>query len=492
MQRNIEAARHAPTASSYADRSTSRQSLYDWAASDSDDSEDHVRRQSEAPLILELRRDREMNEDNQDGWRDLEEALSSHRRRRNQIRRDPGNNDPASRGATLPFWNDDLQSVQAQRRDRQSYASPAAAANAQAVERGERRRQERIMSLLEGSQSQRLRNRVSREGILIAMEGFMVDRDRRNQQRGDSTASASRSAYGATLHRTDRVSEIMKESQRYRSSRVRNMVEYLSRVRECDLANLDDTVALAMELDVAKNVDGDDIVAETRSIQPPPWTSLLTPGSTFTGSQHAPHDASGAHLLSRDRDYLRRMVANRNLSSAHLPGSIASLVSAERYLLDHPSRSHYTSTLTSRASARMLDHWPVSVSLHTVDMDNLTITGTMSANHIPDKFSPNSPDHRPEGSSMKSYFEGEIIDMNTFTLETETYKKEGVNVDIETDVEYWRQLGPFREEVEKVTSREGKGVDSLVAADVRLASCLGSIEWVKRVIGREWILMRFV
>ena len=346
------------------------------------------------------------------------------------------------------------------------------------------------MSLLEGSQSQRLRHRASRDRILSAMEGFMADRDRRNQEREDS--STSRSAYGATLHRSERAGEIVKESQRYSSSRVRNMVEYLSRVRACDLDNLDDTVALAMELDVAKNVEGDDIVAETRSIQPPPWTSLLTAGSTFTGSQHAPHDASGAHLLNRDRDYLRRMVANRTLSSAHLPGSIATLVDAERHLLDHPATSHHTPTVTMRAQNRPPDHWPVSVALHSVDMDTLTITGTMSANHIPDKFSPNSPDHKPEGGSMKSYFEGEIIDMNKFTLETETYKHEGVSVDIETDVEYWKQLGPFREEVEKATQGVTKAVDAQFKADVQLAACLGSIEWVKRVIGQEWILMRYV
>ena len=396
-----------------------------------------------------------------EGWRDLEEALSSHRRRRNMGRR----GDDSTRAPTLPFWSERREMHAAQ---------------------SERRREERIMSLLEGSQSQRLRHRASRDRILSAMEGFMNDRERRNQE--------SRSAYGATLHRSERVGDVLKENHshhRYTATRVRNMVEYLSRVRACDLDNLDDTVALAMELDVGRNVEGDDIVAETRSIQPPPWTSLLTAGSTFTGSQHAPHDASGVHLLSRDRDYLRRMVANRNLSSAHLPGSIATLVDAERYLLDHPSTSHYTSTLTSRAQPRAPDHWPVSVTLHSVDMESLTITGTMSANHIPDKFSPNSPDHKPEGSSMKSYFEGEIIDMNKFTLETETYKNEGVTVDIETDVEYWKQLGPFREEVERATHGVAKQVDAQFKADVSLAACLGSIEWVKRFIGREWILMRY-
>lgn len=448
-----------PTASSYTDRDTHRQSLYDWAAmEESEESEG----QEEA-----------------DGWRDLEEALSTHRRRRNLSRPESGLGEAE---VTRRQW---------MLRPEEQRASATAA---------QRRREERIISLIEGSQGQRLRHRASRERILRAMESFMAERERRGvtlsrEELRDVEVEATRREVerrsGIQLHRSERAGEVVKESRRYSSVRVRNMVEYLSRVRECDLESFDDTVALAMELDVARNIEGEDIVAETRSIQSPPWTSLLTAGSTFTGSQHAPHDAFGAHLLNRDRDYLRRTVANRNLSSAHLPGSIATLADAERYLLDHPSTSHYTSTVTSRSPSRAPDHWPVSVTLHSVDMENLTVTGTMSANHIPDKFSPSSPDHKPDGSSMKSYFEGEIIDMNKFTLETETYKKEGVAVDIETDVEYWRQLGPFREEVEKATQGVTKPVDAQFKADVQLAACLGSLQWVKRVLGSEWILMRY-
>lgn len=474
-----------------------RRRLYEWAAEGGSDEDEDGREEEMDDDDDEDDEDDAVEE--RDGWRDLEEALSSHRRRRNAGRTGTeGGTDPEGRQWTV--WPGEQGRGQA--REARGDSAVEAGSSSSVRERAARRREERIVSLIEGSQSQRLRYRASRERVLRAMEGFMAERERRGggglsrEELRDVEVEATRREIerrpGVQLHRSERVAAMMKERQRNGHTLFRNMVEYLSRLRKCDLSNEDETIDLAIDLGIARKFIGEDFMLETRSIQPPPWTSLLTAGSTFTGSQHAPHDASGAHLLNRDRDYLRRMVANRNLSSAHLPRSIAALADVERYLLDHPSIPHQTSTITMRAQNRAPDHWPVSVTLHSVDMENLIITGTMSANHIPDKFSPTSPDHKPDGSSMKSYFEGEIIDMNKFTLETETYKNEGVAVDIETDVEYWKQLGPFREEVEKATQDITKPSDAHFKADVQLAACLGSSDWINRALGREWILMRYV
>jgi hypothetical protein len=146
-----------------------------------------------------------------------------------------------------------------------------------------------------------------------------------------------------------------------------------------------------------------------------------------------------------------------------------------------------------RTHTRAPDHWPVSVTLHGVDLERLSLTGTMSANHIPDKSTTGSVEHKldtdadAEGSSMRSFFEGEIVDFRNVSLETETYKQEGVAVDLDIDARYWGQIGPFREMFEGGNGKEGHGDGD---RDARLASALGRKDWLEGVM-REWVLMRW-
>jgi hypothetical protein len=471
---------------------THRMGLYDWAARNaSDDDED----------MDDDGNDTDPEADG-DGWRDLEEALSTHIQRRNARTQAFDHTEADMARATSDMYR-------------------------RVNERAARRRDERIASLIEGNRglNPRLRHRASRERNLRAMDEFMAEREQRpggmsrEEVRALEIEAGRRELerrHGVHLHRSERVVEMLRDRQRERQSqwlantRMRNMLEHLSRLRDCDPMNPKEAAALAKSLEV--DLDDSqclDVITDLNSIPPPVYSSLLTPGATFTGSQHAPHD-SCVHLLSRDRDYLRRMVANRNLSSAHLPlpGSMATLADAERLLLDRPyssstqsqsrqqqqhsSTSTSTSTSSTSSTTRTIrppDHWPVSVTLHSVDLTNLTVTGTMSANHIPDKIPPGSADHKPEGSSMMSFFEGEIIDFRKFTLETETYKREGVEVDLQTDARYWGQLGPWREVVEGVGVKKGEGKGE--EEDKRLARCLGSREWLGRVM-TEWIFMRYV
>jgi len=192
-------------------------------------------------------------------------------------------------------------------------------------------------------------------------------------------------------------------------------------------------------------------------------------------------------MLNRDREHIRRqVVSHQNASgrwdfSENMPASLRTLADAERYAssLSPPRRPP-----TSAPTYRTLDHWPVRVVLHSVDLDNMTLSGTMSASHIPDKLSPNSPDHRPNGSSMNSFFEGEIIDFRKHTLETENFRSDG----LETDVTYWRQVGPFREILEKMES-DGNTEDG--EAEDEMARCLGSKDWLEQVLWRQWVLMRW-
>ena len=326
------------------------------------------------------------------------------------------------------------------------------------------------------------------------------------------------------------------------------MLKYLSGLRHCP--DVMDALNLAGELKISTLFAGpspetkaSDLVLSLSSLVPPQPSSFLMPGTCFIGLQKASHDQP-AVMLNRDRDYLRRMVANRNLnaSSTNLPGSITAITDAERimtdliedYSLSRPSASNNSTGRTGISRSEVLgargpasrqaqpqvpqsDSWPVRVTLHSVSLDlsephGMTVTGTMYAEHIPDKLSPSSPDHKPEGSSMESFFEGEIIDFSKHTLETgnQKYKSGG----IEVDASHWRGVGPFRIIQDKVKERhrrarlerqalsratigniEEEDQDSIdrqeEEIDGEIERCLSRTEWIENNLTKEWILMRW-
>ena len=93
----------------------------------------------------------------------------------------------------------------------------------------------------------------------------------------------------------------------------------------------------------------------------------------------------------------------------------------------------------------------------------MTLSGTMEASNVPDK---SSPTH---GSSITTFLEGEIIDFNTFTLETKSF-----NADPRVDGTYWRKLPPFKE-----------------LTDDEMVRNLVSKRWLTEELGMKWILMRW-
>ena len=85
---------------------------------------------------------------------------------------------------------------------------------------------------------------------------------------------------------------------------------------------------------------------------------------------------------------------------------------------------------------------------------------------------------------MNSFFEGEIIDFRRHSLETENFRSDG----LETDVAYWRNIGPFKELSRQILKAEGAEEGQ---AEEELARCLGSRDWLENRLGRGWILMRW-
>ena len=373
-----------------------------------------------------------------------------------------------------------------------------------------------------------------------------------NGRSDDYTLRAARARALRELRSRERFAQYLDSRRRMRPPtmpKTVNILRYLSHLRDCGDYVEAHTLAAAMNLSTLFSPSSTTIPSDlTMSIDvlpKPQYSSFLTPGTSFQGIQRTPQEPPMV-FLNRDRDYLRRMVANRNLnfSSANLPGSLTALMDAERLVLDmldenpQPNEAGTSSALPAgnlsqpndvppqsdgrrTGPSHLPDSWPVRATIHTLSLDTMTLTGTMCASHIPDKLSPTSPEHHPDGSSMESYFEGELIDFNNFTLETsnERFKAGG----IEVDARHWRGVGPFRQIAQTVRRHklEAKGTTpnidvntatraqlktlTMVAADSltyeeeeeleaeideAVARCLGSTEWLAETM-LEWVLMRW-
>jgi hypothetical protein len=347
------------------------------------------------------------------------------------------------------------------------------------------------------------------------MQGFILDRDRLNHQEGAvSQAPSSRLHRSESTRGTSPYSHYLSHSPSssrdlraaYRQmfldnpslTHLKRMIKYLSDLRHC--TTIGGCEALAADLnfeplyETIKPYRDTDFILDLTVLKPPQPSSWLMPGAVFSGSQHSPQE-SPALMLHRDREHIRRQIASHQAASGRwdfsdsMPASLRQLASFERYVSSLnssyatiPNSTHSTDDTVS--STRNLDHWPVRVVLLSVDLENMTVAGTMSASQIPDKYPPTSPDHKPEGSSMNSFFEGEIIDFRKHSLETENFRSDG----LETDVAYWRNIGPFRELSKKILKAEGTEDGQ---AEAEMARCLGSRDWLENVLGREWILMRW-
>ena len=232
-------------------------------------------------------------------------------------------------------------------------------------------------------------------------------------------------------------------------------IKYLERLRTCNSHS--DRISSAAEGGFLRGgyftMNRDDFVLDTRSISRPTPTSWLRPGGIFCGSQHASvaSPVPSFHLSSS-----RRIAAASNgNASPHASSNPSSL---------HPLRSSWISNVISRTSMEKADDsWPVKVVISSIDYKNMTMTGTMEAFNVPNKTSP------VQESSITTYLEGEIIDFNRYTLETQSF-----NADSEVDSTYWRKLEPFKS-----------------LSDSEVISNLVSQRWLSEELGQKWVLMRW-
>ncbi|KAI9758344.1 MAG: hypothetical protein M4579_003083 [Chaenotheca gracillima] len=218
----------------------------------------------------------------------------------------------------------------------------------------------------------------------------------------------------------------------------------------------------------------EDFVFNVDDVAQPPESSWLMPGSTFEGSQHATrsavtrrvsptHDPSSSaeHPLS---DSTVHPPDARNPRSPSHPQTftVTDPTSGDHY--DRPTDHSSTRNNTNNNTSKREDTWPVRVTIHAVDYTNMTISGEMEAFNVPDGRS-------PEGNSITTYLEGEIIDFHNHTLETKNYSSSAM-----TDGTYWKKLMPFR---------------AYWDDDTMLARNMLSKKWLAEHISQEWILMRW-
>ena len=474
---------------SYANRIPQRQSLYDWAPAAEADNEENDDWDSPPYRFDVLNRSREhLPLQEQNHFRSIQRSIDAQRAARSRPRREP-RDEPSGR-TSIPYWAEAPRNNGSSPRSEQSLSATAA--------------------LLQSVERHRRYNTRARQ----TMQGFILDRDRLNHEGAVPQVTSSRlhrsdntrgtSDYSHYLAHSPSSSRDLRAAYRQMFldnpslTHLKHMIKYLSDLRGC--ATVEECEALAADLDfdtlyeTIKPYRNTDFIMNLTVLKPPQPSSWLMPGTVFSGSQHSPQE-SPALMLHRDREHIRRQVATHQAASGRwdysddMPASLRQLAEAERYVSslsssNRPIPTSAPSLNTTQSSNRSLDHWPVRVVLHSVDLENMTVSGTMSASHIPDKLSPTSPDHKPDGSSMNSFFEGEIIDFRKHTLETESFRSDG----LETDVTYWRNIGPFRELSRKVERVQGAEDGE---AEEEMARCLGSRDWLENVMSKEWVLMRW-
>lgn len=478
----------------------SRQRLYDWAA---------TREMSRHSVQSHLEDESVQIQGDVDSAprRELERALRNYRQARNAFRsgRHPATDLGAvpTASALRAYWNEDDSPPS----DSSAGRTPFALSEFVEQHRLERQRRQ--------------------------LEDFRRQRERRNSQ------SSHSQNYIAPQ---DLIRDRRTSSDAF--SRVRNSMRYLSHLRDTDNGI---HFARALNLDTLYGCEESNapnrLPMTIDTLPTPQSSSWLTPGMIWHGLQSTDKEQSRPAVLAstlrrmRQRDYVGRAMARRGMlesgsSSSYLPEATSLLHphDADRYMSNLMQDSEgrwgfgdaadYTqlpgSVLDpqhlhpSTSSASDQDHWPVTVSLHSVDMDNMTVTGTMRASQIPDKSNPSSENTK----SMESYFEGEILDFRKYTLETESRNREYRVGGVDVDACYWSRLGPFRSEIEKcATVRSPKGLwdgktrvgagkelELVMVAEERerreteadeiMARCLNSSQWLQENLDK-WVLMRW-
>ncbi|KAL2871113.1 GID4/VID24 family protein [Aspergillus lucknowensis] len=236
------------------------------------------------------------------------------------------------------------------------------------------------------------------------------------------------------------------------SSRLKETIRYLDRLRYSSSFEESLTSAAAggfVQLDLLA-WDEDDFILDTASISPPPQCSWLRAGMTFSGFQRAACSTSV-------------ILPPQGPSSSSNNPMIVNGSDQSRISVQTTNGRRYLASQIYGVGGGKDENWPVRVTVHNINTQDMTLSGTMEAYNIPDKTSPSHDAH------IVTFLEGEIIDFNAHTLETKNFK-----ADAEIDSTYWRELQPFKNLTDEEMTRK-----------------LVSRKWITDELCKGWILMRW-
>ncbi|KAJ5130925.1 uncharacterized protein N7515_006964 [Penicillium bovifimosum] len=246
----------------------------------------------------------------------------------------------------------------------------------------------------------------------------------------------ARAAAHRQLHSDTYLTNVLKETINYL-----DRLRYSNSLEESLLAAADSRLPIEMDNNSWRDTD---FILYTPNIAPPAACSWLQPGMAFMGCQRA--SSAGCSVVPPSGP------------SSQPPGDpvIVNGSDSTRVSVSTSSGRRY---LTNNRE----ENWPVKVTIHHINHDDMTLSGTMEAYNIPDKPSPTRDAH------IVTFLEGEIIDFNKHTLETKNFK-----ADADIDSTYWRELQPFKN-----------------LTDGEMARNLVSRKWITEELSKGWILMRW-
>lgn len=215
-------------------------------------------------------------------------------------------------------------------------------------------------------------------------------------------------------------------------------LKYLNQLRSC--YRYEDALSAAIDHGLATKEffadKHDDFVMDLEELNPLPTSAWLQPGTVLEGHQHATSGnaallhtrptSSSAHSVEQINPNFR----SHGISSSfdHPPGS----TNVQPFDATRPWLSHQFTPppqLSTSFSTKPLDmahdHWPVRVILHSVDLDRMTLQGTMEAYDVPQHpasvsilQSSERPKAGKKNAPITTYLEGHIIDLSTHSFLT--------------------------------------------------------------------------
>lgn len=451
-------AREARTAA-YSDRVPSRNSLYDWSPATEADDDAELE-----GILAELRR--EQPNTHPEILRVLGRSqLDSERER--------------SRAAVSRLLNSSQPSQSAD-------SSLRSAALLQSVRRNPRfsaRSRDLAQRYTDGDAGTRSPHPSDwRDRSYMSSESTRAAMDRLSQRRTSAEQTRDRDM----LQRVDSYRRSYLERASNPPSTVSPMLEqtikYLSQIRHS--SSIDDSLNYAMDAGfLGKDYfvqDYQDFLFDPFIISPPAETSWLAPGAVLSGCQHATTVTSTVTTTNGPGTSTTLYRYNlphdgSSFSSTRMPSNPLTYTA---YTSPRNRNAHTPSPDVVTSHTPHQDRWPVKVTIHSVDYERMALSATMEAYNVPShphshqSILNSSIDDAPSftrTSSITTYLEGEILDFNTHTLLTESFKSTASN-----DATYWRKLPIF----------QGMTDDDMVR-------CLTSKTWFDEVLSKEWILMRW-